>query len=613
MAKHLPLLNNIDIFALLENRKVSDIAYESHLFWNLQNFITCHETNSIKQALKKIDQAIAENFFVVGWFSYELGYVLEPKLTTLLNTLDSELFCVAVFKEHRCINQQEANIFLNSFPDDKYMPSFCYNFQLNVTQQHYNNIVKRIQNYLKEGDTYQVNYTAKYHFNYQGNPIKLYKILRDRQRVEYGAYLNFPNSKILSLSPELFFKKDQEKITAKPMKGTAPRGKSAEEDQQLIKDMRADEKTLAENVMIVDLLRNDIGKLAKPGTVNVASLFDIEKYETVLQMTSTINGEIAKDTSLYQIFKHIYPCGSITGTPKIRTMEIIHELETEPRGVYTGAIGFVLPGNTMSMNVPIRTIVLKDDNTAELGVGGAIIADSDNNNEYAEILLKGKFLTGIAADFALIETLLYHPVTGYHYMQEHLERLKASSALFNFNCPLSTIYDELIKLSKNMCATTNYKIRLILKQAGQFVITSSEMPIVENNNTYFIRFSPNKTYSRNILFQHKTTSTYVRDFYDNEYTIAKKNYNCDEVIFVNEKNQITEGSRTNLFIEKNNIFYTPPIQCGLLNGIMRQQFINNKNIKTVEKVLYQDDIYNADNIFLTNSVRGILPAKFHSE
>ena len=419
-----PSLNEHDVFALLENRKVDKNAFESHLFWEPLEILTCHSSGQIESFFLAIQKLQKSGAFLVGYFSYELGYCFEQKLNLLLEPA-STLSVVVAFKNHLPLNQIQVEHFLRTVAENrsKQLPCLAYNFRFNTNKEAYLAAVGKVKNYIREGDIYQANYTIGLEFNYQGRPWQLYNSLRERQKVEYSAFLNLKEQTILSLSPELFFRKQGDYLQTKPMKGTAPRGKSSEEDLSLSNFMKNDPKTLAENVMIVDLLRNDIGRIAEPGTVNVSKLFEVETYETVLQMTSTIEGKLLADLSLMDLFKNIYPCGSVTGAPKIRAMEIIHELESGPRGIYTGALGYCMPNNDICMNVPIRTVILNNQGLGRLGVGSGIVFDSDAESEYQEVVLKARFLTGINSQFELIETLLYSPANGYLFLNEHLARL----------------------------------------------------------------------------------------------------------------------------------------------------------------------------------------------
>ncbi|HEU4537940.1 MAG TPA: aminodeoxychorismate synthase component I, partial [Polyangiaceae bacterium] len=266
--------------------------------------------------------------------------------------------------------------------------------RLNMTKAQYLGRLERVKRHIVDGDTYQVNYTLKYKFRHEGAPLALFAALRERQRVEYGAYLDFPGLTVLSRSPELFFEKRGGRARTRPIKGTAGRGTTPAADRRRADALAADPKARAENVMIVDLLRNDLSRVGRPGTVEASDLFAIETYATLHQMVSTVSARVDEGLSLSDVLRHLFPCGSITGAPKVRTMELIRELEVEPRGVYTGAIGHLSPDGSMCFNVAIRTLALRPDGSGEMGVGGGIVHDSDPEAEYEECRLKGRFLTG---------------------------------------------------------------------------------------------------------------------------------------------------------------------------------------------------------------------------
>ena len=354
------------------------------------------------------------------------------------------------------------------------------------------------------------------------------------------------------------------------------------------------EKIISENMIIVDLLRNDLSILAKPSTLEVKKLFSLETYETLHQMTSHISCEVDKNLSFIKIFKQIFPCGSITGAPKKRTMQIIHELESEPRHIYTGCIGYITPENDMCFNVAIRTFYLKD-NVGELGIGGGVTFDSNAMDEYNELQLKAKFFT----DFKLIESIRYQENT-YYFLDEHLQRLKTSAHHLEFIYPLEKIKEEL-NLIKNHMGNKTYKVRLILSKSGDLNTqyeTLAEIP----PNPMIMLYEQEYILSTEPLLQHKTTWSATRDFYQE----VKSRYpEYFDVLFMNENHEITETSMANIIIVKDNMWYTPPMSSGILPGIMRQNILlKDKNCK--EKVLYKKDLLQADKIYLINSVRGMI-------
>src|SRR4029078_8982139 len=290
----------------------------------------------------------------------------------------------------------------------------------------------KVQDYIAAGDVYQINLTLKYLFAFSGDPVALYSALRRKQRVEYGALIGAGDFQVLSLSPELFFRREGRPLRSRPMKGTAPRGRTPREDARLKTWLTVDEKQRAENLMIVDLLRNDLGRIAKIGSVEVTDLFTVETYRTVHQMTSGITAEVRGDMGLNDILHALFPCGSVTGAPKVRAMEIIRELEALPRGVYTGAIGHIAPSGDSQFNVAIRTLYIGAGGEGEMDIGSGVVSDSKMDAEFEECLLKAQFLTKVDAPFELIETIRYERDAGFHLLERHLARLQSSAAHFGY-------------------------------------------------------------------------------------------------------------------------------------------------------------------------------------
>jgi para-aminobenzoate synthetase/4-amino-4-deoxychorismate lyase len=325
--------------------------------------------------------------FVAGYFVYEWGYCLEPVLHGLLDRHmpSGPLVWLGIFRERK-------EVVAENYGVSNTLHVECPPLELECSRAQFISNVTRIHDYIAAGDTYQVNYTVRGRFGYNGDTSCLYDFLRTRQPVEYGAFVSHDDRRILSFSPELFFSRDGSRIVTKPMKGTSRRGNSREEDERIRRFLRNDVKNRAENVMIVDLLRNDFGRICEMGSVEVPALFTVEEYETLFQMTSTVSGILGRDVGWLDIFRAIYPCGSITGAPKIRTMEIIAGLESSPRGVYTGAIGYFGPGNEAMFNVAIRTLVI-DGSEGEMGIGSGITIGSDPVGELEETMLKARFFS----------------------------------------------------------------------------------------------------------------------------------------------------------------------------------------------------------------------------
>ena len=409
---------------------------------------------------------------------------------------------------------------------------------------------------------------------------------------------------VLSLSPELFFRREGKHMSTRPMKGTAPRGRTPREDARLKTWLAMDEKQRAENLMIVDLLRNDLGRVAKIGSVEVTDLFTVETYRSVHQMTSGISAELRSDMGLKDMLRALFPCGSVTGAPKVRAMEIIRELEADPRGVYTGAIGHIAPSGDAQFNVAIRTVVL-DAQGGEMGIGSGIVANSKADAEFEECLLKAQFLTRPDAPFSLIETIRYERGVGFHLLERHLARLQSSAAHFGYpfsrEKTLAALDEEAARVEAPVAM-----VRLLLAEDGAITVTSTPIELPTKGTVWRFVISDQRLDEKDPFFYHKTTR---RQFYDREMERQKALTGCDEVVFLNKKGELTEGTRTNLFIEIDGRLFTPALTCGLLPGTLREELLDLPRAAASEAILTPQDLLDADRIYLGNSVRGLIRAE----
>ncbi len=577
--------------------------------------------------ISRMENVLADGKYLAGWMSYEFGYLLESCIAGLLPAEGREgspLASFGVFQEALKYDHESGE---SSFPlidTVKTLSEFTIdNLTASQSKENYLEAIHRIKEYIAAGDTYQVNYTLKLLFDFCGSPEAFYRDLRRSQSVAYGAIMHLGAEHILSLSPELFFRVNGKSISVCPMKGTSRRGRYWQEDQDLCEALKKDIKNRSENVMIVDLLRNDLGRLSHQvngGAVVTESLFNVERYESVLQMTSRIvtetDGNIFKKSTILDVLKALFPCGSVTGAPKIRTMEIIRELEESPRGVYTGAIGYFSPDGDAAFNVPIRTIRLTDGK-GEMGIGSGIVYDSDPEQEWEECLLKADFLTNPVPDFVLIETLLLEPANGYWLLDEHLVRLKESADYFSYLFPDDEIRRLLDDLQKNPNRSKKcYRVRLTLAKDGTLEITLHacdapsfshlpDIPSVIHEGLPAIGLSEYSTNSSSPYFFHKTSH---RDLFNSEFARAQKEKLFD-IVFFNERGELTEGCITNLILFLDGKYYTPPIASGLLSGIMRQQLLFQSSVELCEKTLTMEDLYRAEAVFCCNSVRGVVQVR----
>lgn len=469
--------------------------------------------------------------------------------------------------------------------------------------EHHAQKVERIRQWIADGDCYQVNLTFPVDFTVFGDPLALYAQLRARQPVRYGAFVRTAHETILSFSPELFFARDAHRVVTRPMKGTAPRGATPEEDEANRAALCVSPKERAENVMIVDLLRNDLGRLAVPGAVKVDALCEAEAYPTLWQMVSTVSAELP-DASLRDIFFALFPCGSITGAPKIRAMQCIAELENEPRGLYTGALGWVAPGGNCRFNVAIRTMEIDAERRGRLGVGSGIVIDADPDREYAECLLKARFLTGFDPGFELIETIRLED-GAYPLVTMHLERLQASACSFGFVCDRSAISQALAGVAA-ASGIGVLRVRLTLAHDGRFNITSTAMPRTVGQCQ--IVFANEILNGDDYLLRHKTTA---RSCYDRALASLAGTPAVFDAIFCNARGEVCEGARSNVYVERNGVLLTPPLASGLLPGVMRRQLLESG--RAAEHVLYREDLRGASAIYLSNALRGVIPVSLRPE
>nr|MBF0221208.1 aminodeoxychorismate synthase component I [Desulfobulbaceae bacterium] len=462
----------------LETSKTNDENFCSYIFYDPVEILSFHKDQPLEEFFKQVQNCIDQGLYLAGWVSYEFGYALEPVLQKHLGDLDNRpLLKLGVFKEPIIFDHRNASFskpFKHTLPCPDTPGSFSINnVRPSMSMEEYLKNLDVIKEYIEAGDTYQVNYTMKLLFDFAGSPTALYKMLRFNQPVSYGAFLKLAGRTTLSFSPELFFTKTADTCLVRPMKGTIARGLTWAEDQKNIHTLQNDIKNRSENIMIVDLLRNDLGRLSEKGSVSMSSMFDVETYATLHQMTSTVTGRLKPEINLTQIFKAFFPCGSVTGAPKIRTMEIIHELEKLPRGIYTGGIGFIGP-ESVTFNVPIRTLVL-NQGQSEMGIGSGIVHDSNNEDEWRECLLKAKFLTSPCPDFQLIETVLWTEAAGFYLLDRHLSRLKKSAEYFDFPFDGQRITKTLSahKATKNINNKNPAKVRLLLHRDGTLEISSN--------------------------------------------------------------------------------------------------------------------------------------------
>jgi para-aminobenzoate synthetase/4-amino-4-deoxychorismate lyase len=564
-----------EFLVLLETNRFDEGNLKSYFFHGPVEVLEARDCTDIPKVFDSIER-YSKDHYIAGYLSYELGYCLEDRLRRLNGVANAPLLQMGVFKDAIIFDHMKNSfggahegIFKSAPPEPA--PYRVKDLRLDISRQDYVEKIERIRRYIEAGDIYQANFTLKYRFGFDGCYYSFYRDLKKKQEVPYNAFMKLGDSYVLSISPELFLRKEGSRVTTRPMKGTMPRGKTLNEDHSQADHLGADIKNRAENVMIVDLERNDLGRISKTGSVMVNELFTVEKYQTLYQMTSTVTAELAEGVGFMEIFRSIFPSGSVTGAPKIRSMEIIRELEQGPRGVYTGAIGFIAPGGDAVFNIPIRTITI-DEDRGEMGVGSGIVYDSDPAGEYEECRLKAEFLLKEPRDFQLIETMLWDEK--FNRLPLHMERLRESAEYFDFSFDEASIRQRLGEAEETLKNNERYRVRLLLSKDGTAEVSATALG--EQPKEYLAAVSDVRTSSGDIFLYHKTT---MRDIYESEYKKCREQ-GCFDVLFINERE----------------------VECGLLNGIFRQDFLS-QHPECKEKVLTLDDLYSADEVYLTNSVR----------
>ena len=590
-----------DIIKQVEDNSYSAFFYTpvyfkkpvSYIFKKPIEIVSVYKKEDLKYAFKFIQKFIDKKYYGYSLINYEAGFLFEEKLEKCHRSHDKKLIQFCFFNKNEIKKVRSSKILFNESQGKEYIIS---NFKLNKSKAQYLDALKKIREYLKEGDTYQVNHTMKGIFNFSGSYASFFQTLLFNQSAKYAAFINNVEEYIVSLSPELFFEQKGKKIRSQPMKGTTGRGFNQDSDEQSVTELKNSEKNIAENVMIVDLIRNDLGRICRYGSIRVPVLFDLEKYESLFQMVSTVEGKLRKKTKMKDIIESIFPCGSVTGAPKIRTMEIINEIENEERNIYTGSIGLITP-KEIKMNVAIRTLTLnKDSSEGIIGLGSGIVWDSDHHKEYEEVLLKSKFLTDPIEYFEIFETMRYEGGE-IKYLDEHVRRLKSASDHFLFKFPKKKIMTRIEKSISELDQGQIKKIKLTLNKWGEIKIEISDLP--DSRDKVYVIISKNKISSTDRFRYSKTTN---RKLYDEEYA-SYKSKEFYEVLYLNEENEFAEGSRSNIFLKKSNQWFTPPLISGALPGIYRNYFIKN-NINTSEKSIKIDDFFQADGLMLTNALRG---------
>jgi para-aminobenzoate synthetase/4-amino-4-deoxychorismate lyase len=564
-------------------------------FQNPVRVITAALPHDVLPALVALETAVnSKNLYAAGFISYEAAAAFDLAVHPPLEGVP--LLWFGLFEGVEEIRDWR----LESQSPVSNLHSLIW--QPTISRPAYNAAIQQIKTHIAAANSYQVNYTFPQHALFSGDPLAYFAELVAAQQANYAAFIDIGRFAICSASPELFFRLDGSHRQAKPMKGTAVRGRTLAEDKANIAWLTQSEKNRAENVMIVDMIRNDMGRVARVGSVTVPKLFEVERYPTVLQMTSTVTAQT--DAPLSQIIAYMFPCASITGAPKVRTMEIIKNLEPQPRGIYTGSIGFIGPNRQAQFNVAIRTVLVdKALGQATYGVGGGIVWDSVADEEYEECRIKSRVLTEKRPSFQLIETMLWQPDGGIFLLEEHLARLHDSAEYFGIDWQETAVRTELKTASEPLNKPS--KIRFLLGQDGRFTLQTTPLDTPPNPQLKRIGLAKEPVDSNSVWLYHKTTRRHL-------YEAARASRPaCDEVILHNERGELTEATIANIALLLDGELLTPPIESGLLGGTFRGYLLQNpKGFKNPwglplrEKVLKLADLDRCKAIYLMNSVRG---------
>jgi para-aminobenzoate synthetase/4-amino-4-deoxychorismate lyase len=550
--------------------------------------ITTREPGGVRIALQELRGASGGE--LAGFMAYEAGHSLEPKLGPLRKAPAPDRPPLLWFGRFGKVEQVDAKAWL---PDPA--GAWCAPAQPSIFRSAYEEALGRLHRHIVDGNIYQANFTFAAQARCAGHPLALYAAIRERAQAGHGAIVFTGEHWILSFSPELFFTLEGGQLTARPMKGTAARGKDAAADALAAAELAQDPKQRAENLMIVDLIRNDLSRVATTGSVKVPALFTVETYPTLHQLTSTVTAQLEPGRDVVDVIEALFPCGSITGAPKIRAMEIIDEEEGEPREVYCGAIGRIDAAGDAVFNVAIRTLTLREgDGVARLGLGSGIVADSRAGDEWRECLAKGAFLA-TQRPFDLIETMRHDARDGVVELERHLNRLRDSAAALGFAFDRHQARNELQAASFGV---GDAKVRLLLARGGAIAVEVRPLgtPPAEPVPVAIV---PLPVSPHDFRLRHKVTD---RGFYDRALSEAAGAF---DVLFVDAHGFLTEGSFTSLFVERGGKLLTPPLSRGLLPGILRQRLLEQGRAEEAD--LRPADLQNG--FLLGNSLRGLMQAR----
>lgn len=596
-------------FVLLDDSRDAACAGQSLLFHDPEHIICARTLAEVPPALERLDQAVAEGFHVAGWIAYEAAAAWEDLIKSAVQHWPEEpLIWMLVTRNRTELGPAALDAWLSANGHEGTQQNDA-DAHLSFTGEGlaygtYADHVARIQQYILAGDIYQANYTFPRPCRLVGEPVAIYRQLRREQPVEYGAFIHTGDDTVLSFSPELFVQRRGDRLQARPMKGTANRHGNMVEDREAAIALSADPKSQAENLMIVDLIRNDLSRVATKGSVSVSDLFTIETYPTLHQMTSGIEAACAPSLKPTDLLEALFPCGSVTGAPKIRAMQVIAELEQAPRGVYCGAIGHFSPSvddepNRWSLSVPIRTFVFNDQGTGRLAVGSGIVADSDIAAEYRECNLKAAFAEKVAKPpFHLIETMRLENGS-VRLLDHHMDRLLASARYFGIPLDHAAVR-RAIDGAAAQASQGVFKVRLMVDHSGRPSVDITPHDEFADHGSQ-VAFAAPRLNSGDVWLRHKTSN---RTLYDTATSVAKDRGLAD-LLFLNERGELVEGAISTLFVDTGAGWLTPPLASGALPGVLRADLLADPAYAMKEQILKPEDLAKGWTVYLGNALRGL--------
>ncbi|CBW73971.1 Para-aminobenzoate synthetase component I (EC 2.6.1.85) / 4-amino-4-deoxychorismate lyase (EC 4.1.3.38) [Mycetohabitans rhizoxinica HKI 454] len=614
------------VFALLDDcvpgEALADApACRSRLYTAFSHERTCTDPGRLDAVLAEVDADLRTGLHALLLADYEWGV----RLQCPAKQSGGGALRILLFRELRRLSSEQVAAWLQQQDGGRADPGVAgiANVRSSVTRDAFDDAITRIHAALRDGDSYQVNYTYRLAFEMFGSAPALYRRLRARQPVPFGALLALPDgTHVLSLSPELFVEHRGGTIVARPMKGTASRANDKQLDARQARALAADEKNRAENLMIVDLLRNDLGKIARTGSVRVPALFALEPYASVWQMTSTVHARVRDEIGFADVLRALFPCGSITGAPKVRTMALIESIETTPRGLYTGAIGWLDPAadarplGDFCLSVAIRTLVLEPRSTSgmganvqagTLGVGAGIVLDSVAHDEYLECALKARFLTEADPGFQLFETM-YATREGVRHEALHVARVERSARYFGFPFEAGVFAARLAKACAALAPGGAYRMRATLRKDGVIDVSAAPLlPLAPGPVRVMLAADHGMAapYPDDPLLRHKTT---CRDAYDRAWRLAETHHAFD-LLFFNRRGELTEGGRSTVFVRIDGRWVTPPLASGVLPGVMRSVLLADPAWQAIEQPITRADFERRDALVVCNALRGVMPAQ----